>query len=342
MKYMRQWGSTTGGAQKTGMERLLISLLTGCMVLGLLGGGACANGTISQPPGNPGENSGETATPPGMAAPVPPVPPVEPLPPPAIPETPYPADPVFIPPPPDSNLSPANTLDATTLISRQAYQLTLTLDDMGPGWARGNAAAPAIQQVTSSSHVCYTQGSAYTPGVQNSVAVYRSIAVANKAYAREKEANHADSNPNIGDECLLNDSAPINRLLIFRKNNVVVWVWLKQYKEGDIERYARIVEQRINAALSPVLPEPSSQITSTPSQQAPVEPSNSLQPVITIPVDGLITRQAYLMVLTKEGAKPFGVTVSYPSIGDKCFLNDSVPIDKLLVVREGDVVTWIW
>jgi len=391
---MRQRGSTTGGAQKTGVERLLISLITGCVVLCLLGGGACANSAISQPP----ENPGETAAPPGMTAPVPPVPPVEPLPPSAIPEMPDSADAAFIPPPPDSNTPPANTLDATTLISRQAYQLTLTIDDMGPGWARGNAVAPAIQQVTSSSHVCYTQGSAYTPGVQNSVAVYRSIAVANTAYAKEKEANRADSNPNIGDECLLNDSAPINKLLIFRKNNVVVWVWLKQYEEGDIGRYARIVEQRINAAApSPVLPEASSQIPSTPSQQAPVGPSNSLQPVITIHVDGLTTKQAYLMVLTKEdmgsgwvkgnvsppasrdstsssqvaysqganfaptvqnsvvvyrnlqaavkaytGARPSGPSLSNPTIGDECFLNDSVPIDRLLVFRKGNVVVWIW
>ena len=276
--------------------------------------------------------------------------------------------------------------------------MTLTIDDMGTGWARGNAVAPAIQQVTSSSHVYYTQGSSYAPGVQNTVAVYRSIAVANSAYAREKEANLAASNPNIGDECLLNDSVPINKLLIFRKNNVMVWVWLKQYKEGDIEHYARMVEQRITASAPlPVSPGPSSQTATTPSQQTPVEPPAGLQPVITISMDGLATKQAYQMVLTREdmgpgwikgnvsppsnrdstsssqasysqgsnfaptvqntvvvyrsiqaavsaygGAKPSGISLSYPGIGDECFLNDSVSIDRLLVFRKGNVVAWIW
>jgi len=276
--------------------------------------------------------------------------------------------------------------------------MTLTLDDMGMGWARGNAVAPAIQQVTSSSHVYYTQGSSYAPGVQNSVAVYRSIDVANKAYAKEKEANPIASNPHIGDECLLNDSVPINKLLIFRKNNVVVWLWLKQYKEGDIERYAHIVEQRITAAATlPVSPKPSSQEPSTPTQQAPVETPDGLQPVIMKPTDGTITKQAYLMVLAKEdmgtgwvkgnvsppanrnslssgsvsysqgssfaptvqntvivyrdieaagkayvGAKPSGVSLSNPAIGDECFLNDSVAIDRLLVFRKGNVLVWIW
>ena len=276
--------------------------------------------------------------------------------------------------------------------------MTLTLDDMGQGWARANAVAPAIQQVTSSSHVYYTQGSSFAPGVQNTVAVYRSIAVANSAYAREKEANPAVSNPNIGDECLLNGSVAINKLLIFRINNVVVWLWLKQYKEGDIERYARVVEQRIMAAaLKPVSQELSSQTATNPSSQTTVETPISPQPTIAKPATGLITRQAYHMVLTGEdmgtgwvkgnvsppansnslsssyvsysqgsnfaptvqntvvvyrniqaavsaygGAKPSGVSLSYPGIGDECFLNDFVAIDRALVFRKGNVVAWIW
>jgi len=276
--------------------------------------------------------------------------------------------------------------------------MTLTLADMGQGWARGNAVAPAIPQVTSSSHVYYTQGSSYAPGVQNTVAVYRSTAMANNAYAKEKTVNLATSNPNIGDECLLNDSVPINKLLIFRKNNVVVWLWLKQYKEGDIERYARIAEQRILASAPlPASPGQSSQIPSTPAQQAPPETPASLQPVITITVDGPVAKQAYQMVLTMgdmgiswikgnvsppayrystsssqvaysqgsnfaptvqnavvvyrdieaaakayAAAKPSGVSLSYPAIGDECFVNDSVAIDRLLVFRKGKVVAWIW
>lgn len=276
--------------------------------------------------------------------------------------------------------------------------MTLTLDDMGAGWAQGNAIAPALQQVTSSSHVYYSQGSSYAPGVQNTVAVYRSIDMANRAYAKEKEANLSTSNPNIGDECLLNESVPINKLLVFRKNNVVVWLWVKQYKDGNIEGYARKVEQKITASTPPpVAPGPSSQTATTPSQQTPVEPSAGLQPSVVNPTGGLVDKQAYQMILTGDdmgtgwvkgnvsppantnslsssyasysqgsnfaptvqntvivyrgieaainaydGAKPSGGSLSNPAIGDECFLNNSVPIDRLLVFRKANVVVWIW
>ena len=388
MKYMRRRSGATGGAN-TGIVGLLLSrLLTVCIVTGFLGA-ACANGAVSPPAEN---LSGQTATIPGSTAPV------SPTPPPVVPAKPVPPHPVSTPAPPNPNPLIDNSLDATALISKQAYQMTLTLDDMGTGWAKGNAVAPAIQQVTSSSHVYYTQGSAYAPGVQNSVAVYRSIAVANSAYAREKEANPANSNPNIGDECLLNDAAPINKLLVFRKNNVVVWLWLKQYKEGDIEGYARIVEQRITASAPlPVSPRPSSPTPSTPSQQVPAELPANPTPSLVKPADGLITMQSYQMVLTMEdmgigwikanvsppamrdtlsssqvaysqggnfaptvqnsavvyrnmqaavkafsSARPSGPSLSNPAIGDECFLNDSVLIDRLLVFRKGNVVVWIW
>ena len=314
---MRQHGSATGGLNSRSIDRPLILLITGCIVLGFLTGGACANGGISQPKGNLGEKSGETATPPGMTSPVSPAPPAEPLSPPSIPATPAQANQASSQPPPNSNPPPGNSLDATTLITRQASQMTLTIDDMGPGWTLGNAVAPAIQQATSFSHVYYTQGSSYAPGVQNTVAVYRSIAVAENSYAKEKQANPSVSSPGIGNECLLNDSAPINKVLVFRKNNVVVWLWLKQYQEGDIERYARMLEQRITPSTPlPASPGPSSQQASTPPPQAPVEPSAGLQPTIAKPVNGLVTKQAYEMVLTKEDMGPGWVkgNVSPPAI----------------------------
>jgi len=40
-------------------------------------------------------------------------------------------------------------------------------------------------------------------------------------------------------------TVPINKLLVFRKVNVVVWIWLQNDKKGELEPYARIVEQRI-------------------------------------------------------------------------------------------------
>jgi len=308
---MRQPGGATGWLNGRSMEQPLFLLITGCIILGFLLGGACANGDIRQPTDNPGETSGETAAPAGTTSSIPPEPPVEPLPSPSVTATPDQANQASSQPLPDSNPPTAISLDAATLITRQASQMTLTLVDMGPGWAQGSAVAPVIQQVTSFSHVYYTQGSSYAPGVQNTVAVYRTLAVAEDAFAREKQANPSASSPGIGNECLLNDSAPINKLLVFRKNNVVVWLWLKQYKAGDIGRYARIVEQRITASAPvPISPEQSSQTASTPSQQTPIETPADFEPAVTKPADGLGTKQAYEMVLTKEDMGPGWVQVN--------------------------------
>lgn len=276
--------------------------------------------------------------------------------------------------------------------------MTLTLQDMGPEWAQGTAVPGAIQQTSSFSSAYFTQGSAYAPGVQNTVAVYRSISAAETAYTKEKEKNAASSNPGIGNECLLNDSVPINKLLVFRQNNVVVWLWLKQYKEGDIERYARIVEQKVIASAAPASSAVQPSLTITPpSQQVPDETPQIAQPGITKSMEGLVTKQAYDMVLTREdmgaewikgnvspppyrgstssstvsysqgssfaptlqntvavyrdkeaaadvyaAAMPSGVTLTNPSIGEECFLNNSVAIDRLLVFRKSNVVVWLW
>lgn len=373
-----------------GTRWTFIRAATVCIVLVFAGAAACAvTGTSQQ--------QGQTVSPPVQTQPVSPAPPVTPSTPPAVGQTDQQEQSTYVPPEPIT--PPGNTLDATFLITKPASQMTLTIADMGKGWVQGNAIAPAIQQVTSSSHVYYTQGSSYAPGLQNTVAVYRSIEMANNAYAKEKGANLATSNPNIGNECLLNDSVPINKVLVFRKNNVVVWVWLKQYKDGNIEGYARMVEQKITAAaLPPITPGPSAQAGTGTSQQTPVEPPAGLQPSVTKTASDLITRQAYLMVLTMDdmgigwikgnvsppansnsmssshvsysqganfaptvqntvivyrsteaaekaytAAKPSnGITLSNPSIGDECFLNNSVSIDRLLVFRKANVVVWIW
>ncbi len=388
---MRQSDGNTGGADSKNMRVLLNWLLTGCIVLGLLLCAACANGDVSQPQGNSEDKPADTAESSNTTLPVSPV---EPPHPPAIPSTPEQENPDISQSAPDSNLPVSDTLGATTLITRQASTMTLTLQDMGQGWAQGSAIAPVIPQVTSSSHVYFTQGSAYAPGVQNTVAVYRSISMAEEAYAREKQTNLSTSNPGIGNECLLNNSVPINKLLVFRQNNVVVWLWLKQYKEGDIERYARIVEQRINTLTSPEQPSPA---VATPSQQVPDETPAITQPGITKSMEGLVIKQAYQMVLTMEdmgsgwikgnvsppsyrgstssstvcysqgasfaptvqnaivvyrdkeaaanayaGARPAGASLTNPAIGDECFLNNSVAIDRLLVFRKSNVVVWLW
>jgi len=398
IKYRIHREGTTGAANTGSTGWLIRWLLIGCIVLGYFLGGACTNGGVSQPQANPGQTTGEAAETPGSASPVSPTPPVEPPSPPPIPSAPDQSDQSSSQPPQNSVPPIAGSFDSTTLITRQAATMTLTLADMGTGWAQINANAPSIQQVNSSSHVSYSQGSSYAPGVQNTVAVYRTITAAEEAFAREKQTNPSASSAGIGDESLLNNSVPINKLLVFRKNNVVVWLWLKQYKEGDIERYARIVEQKIAAAASPATaPEQPTPAVSPPPQQVPAESPAGIQSGITKSTDGLVTKQAYEMVLTAEdmgsgwmrgnvsppanrkssssstvsysqgssyaptvqntvavyrdmaaatdayaAAKPSGASLTYPSIGNECFLNNSVTIDRLLVFRKDNVVVWLW
>lgn len=124
--------------------------------------------------------------------------------------------------------------------------MTLTFDDMGPGWIKGSGIPPSKALVYSTCVVQYTRGATFAKNVLNMVAVYRSIAAAQNAYELEKPSNVTVSSPNIGDECFLNDSVGINKELVFRKNNVIVWVWVQNDKSGDPEPYARIVLQKIS------------------------------------------------------------------------------------------------
>jgi hypothetical protein len=119
------------------------------------------------------------------------------------------------------------------------------MEDMGIGWIKGNVSPAAIRDTLSSSQVAYSQGANFAPTVQNSAVVFRNLQSAVKAYAGARPSGPSLSNPAIGDECFLNDSVPTDRLLVFRKGNVVVWIWLKQYKSGDIVGYARTVEKKI-------------------------------------------------------------------------------------------------
>lgn len=123
--------------------------------------------------------------------------------------------------------------------------MVLTLSDMGLGWQSGTSGSPPMRGVVSASTVSYIQGSSFAPSVQNTVAVYRTVQAAMNTYDQEKPAYTNLTNPQIGDECFLNSNVAISRELVFRKSNVVVWVWLQQYKTGDIESYAHIVESRI-------------------------------------------------------------------------------------------------
>jgi hypothetical protein len=162
-----------------------------------------------------------------------------------------PSTPVTTPPqqtPSQPSNPPAASTTSSGLIMKQAYTMTLTLDDMGAGWIPGNAGSPGKPQIFSSSHVTFTKGSSFSPVVQNTVEVYRTVDAAITAYQAEKPANAATlslSYPSIGDECFLNDTVATNKTLVFRKNNVVVWIMTQQDKTSDPVHYAQIVEQKV-------------------------------------------------------------------------------------------------
>lgn len=144
--------------------------------------------------------------------------------------------------------APMNSIDPSVVITRQAYEMVLTLDDMGSGWSQSSAASPKRGFIYSSSHVIFSQGSSFAPVVQNTVTVYRSIDAAADAYEKEVPTTATGStlsHPNIGNECFLNDAVTNNKVLVFRKNNVVVWIQIQQDKTGDPLYYAQIVNQKI-------------------------------------------------------------------------------------------------
>jgi len=199
------------------------------------GGPASQTPAASTPQNTPAQNT----TP---AVVTPPKTPVNQTPAPA--STPSPA----LPTPPPKPTPTVTIPVSSALITKQAYQMVLTLDDMGQGWMAGSAASPGRPQVYSSSHMTFTKGSAFSPVVQNTVDVYRTVDAAMNAFTVAKPANLASitlSYPNIGDECFLNDSVPTNKLLVFRKNNVVASIIVQQDKTSDLVSYAQIVERKI-------------------------------------------------------------------------------------------------
>ena len=126
--------------------------------------------------------------------------------------------------------------------------MVLTQADMGAGWMAGSAGSPGKPQLFSSSHITFTKGSAFSPVVQNTVEVYRTVAAAQSAYQDEVPANSAAggiTNPGLGEESFLNNSVPTNKELVFRKANVLVYIWVQNDKTDDPTQYAQTVLQRI-------------------------------------------------------------------------------------------------
>lgn len=131
------------------------------------------------------------------------------------------------------------------LITKDASQLALAIDDFKPGWTQLQS-EPEIKQGAQSAYYSYFfQGTLYPSVVQNKVAVYPSIDSAKQVYLGEKPQNVSLEYPKIGDECFINVAVDINKLLVFRKSNVVVWIWLQQAPFDDIKPYAKIIEGKI-------------------------------------------------------------------------------------------------
>jgi hypothetical protein len=254
--YSRDSGYSKGKAlvkkvEKAGMIKGVYFVIAPVIMVSLV---LCAcTATGAQQPASPAlqDNTSTAANTPAInPAPTVPSIPVTPESPknPAIPATPAASTPTQsgLPPPPSiAQLAKIDTPAAENLIRTEANLMTLTLDDMGPGWMKGNPVSPSRQDVISASSVHYYKGTSFSSVVQNTIGVYRSMDAAIRAYAKEEANQSAVTHPAFGNECFLNDSVAINKLLVFRKANVVSWLWLQNDKKGDVEPYAKIVASKI-------------------------------------------------------------------------------------------------
>ena len=134
---------------------------------------------------------------------------------------------------------------SSALVTKDASEMVLKMEDFEPGWVQRSAEVITKEGALSAHHAYFHEGVFYPPVVQNTVAVYPTINLAEQAYLAEKPENVSLEYPQIGDECFLDSSVSINQRLVFKKSNVVVWLWLQQDPFGDIKSYAKIVEARI-------------------------------------------------------------------------------------------------
>jgi len=137
------------------------------------------------------------------------------------------------------------------LITKDASQMVLVITDFEAGWVRQSAKPSVKEDAQSAYHVYFYDGSLLPlspPVIQNTIAVYASIELAQQVYLDTVPKNVSVENPQVGDECFLDISISINKHLVFRKSNVVVWLWLQQDMFGDVKPYARIVENKISVA----------------------------------------------------------------------------------------------
>jgi len=142
-------------------------------------------------------------------------------------------------------LSPETPSEMPALITQNASELVLAVEDFEPGWVQQSAKPATKEGAQSAYHVYFYKGTFYPTVVQNTVAVYDSIDLAKQVYLGEKPQNVSLEYPKVGNECFLNIAVAENQRLVFRTSNVVVWLWLQQDMFGDVKSYARIIEGRI-------------------------------------------------------------------------------------------------
>ncbi len=135
------------------------------------------------------------------------------------------------------------------LITKDASEMVLTIADFEPGWVLPSAGSTTKEDARSAYHVYFYDGSMlpYPPVIKNTTAVYPSVELAEQVYLDTVPQNVSLENPKIGDASFLDISIPQNKLLVFRKSNAVVWLWLQLDTFGfnDLKPYARIIEAKI-------------------------------------------------------------------------------------------------
>ncbi len=125
--------------------------------------------------------------------------------------------------------------------------MALTIGDFKPGWVQDTAESFDKEGAQSAYHTYFLEGKSLHPSVvQSAIAVYPSIELAEQIYLDEIPKNVSLENPEIGDESFLDISIPVQKKLVFRQGNVVVWLYLQQDMFGDVKPYARIIEKRIS------------------------------------------------------------------------------------------------
>jgi hypothetical protein len=128
------------------------------------------------------------------------------------------------------------------LITKDASEMVLAPDDFESGWTLSSSENTTASKAGSESAYKVLFYKSYT-FLRNEVAVYPSIDSAKAVYSSQVPTTVSLEHPSIGDECFLDASNPLAEVLVFRKENVVVWV---SAILGKTQPYAMKVEAKIS------------------------------------------------------------------------------------------------